>query len=152
MLMRILAVFAIVGLLSSAFADEDDSPVPLSEEILPRMLAEVEGEYRLVGQMPRSGPTYSGTVVLRQNRHELVVTRTIGGSTVVGTATLGAIGPGRTIVLTMHLPLGGEPHEGRYLLHIDLENLVRLTGHVYPKRERGTDDPALEVLFANKRI
>lgn len=109
------------------------------------LLGFLSGDYRLVGQRPDSGATYSGRVTLRESGRALAVTRVIAGVTSHGTASIETSHEGAQVI-RMRFSFEGVNYAATYLWQTDLDNYPRLTGYVY--RPRGeTKSPGLEVLF-----
>ncbi len=105
------------------------------------LLGFLAGDYRVVGQDPNSGAAYAGRISLREHDGKLEATRTVGGVSMHGTATLDTTAE-RTTVLRLRFALAGVEYEGTYLWRSDLDNYPRLTGYVY--RSHGpTDSPGL---------
>ena len=109
------------------------------------LLSFLSGDYRLVGQRPDSGATYSGQVTLRESGRALAVTRVIAGMTSHSTASIETSHEGAKVI-RMRFSFEGVKYAATYLWQTDLDNYPRLTGYVY--RPRGeTKSPGLEVLF-----
>ena len=92
------------------------------------------GDYRLIGQQPGSGATYSGSIKLREKEDGLAVTRIIAGVTTEGRAAIETSREGNP-VLRMRFTSEGHPYEATYLWHSDLDNYPRLTGTSTSRKE-----------------
>ena len=109
------------------------------------LLGFLAGNYRLIGQKPDSGATYSGRLTLQQRGRAFHFTRTINRVTTEGTASIETTSEG-SAVLRMRFPFDGVEHEATYLWQSDLDNYPRLTGYVY-RLKGATKSPGLEALF-----
>ena len=105
----------------------------------------MSGEYIVVGKKPDSEATYAGRLTFRARGDRLGFTRTVGGRTERGTATLEMTIVGDPApVLRMHFKLDGQPYDATYQWKFDLDNYARFTGYVY---RTGTKAAGLEMLF-----
>ncbi len=109
------------------------------------LLGFLAGDYRLIGQAPDSGATYSGRVTLRARRGAFEVIRTVARVSTQGTAAIETSGEGNA-VLRMRFASAGISYEATYLWRSDLDNFPRLTGYLY-RAEGRTKSPGLEALF-----
>ncbi len=141
--MRTLLLGATFCLISAWSAFAGDTPKTPDTKFLLGYLA---GDYRLIGQQPDSGATYSGRVTLTEHEGRFDVVRTIAGVTTHGTATIETAGEGGTQVLRLRFTAGEVAQEVTYLWRSDMDNYPRLTGYLY--RGKGiTHSPGLEALF-----
>ena len=105
----------------------------------------LSGDYIIVGKKPDSEATYAGRLTFRRRGEQLAFTRTVGGRTERGTATLEMTVVGDPApVLRMRFKLDGVPHDGTYQWKFDYDNYARFTGYVYLP---GTKAAGLEMLF-----
>ena len=105
------------------------------------------GNYRLIGQLPDSGKTYSGKVSISRNGPTLKFIRTIDGVTAKGTAIIDEVTADDIPVLQAKFMMNGKEYAATYLWRGDLDNYARFTGYIYfPKTV--TPSPGLEALFA----
>ena len=105
----------------------------------------MSGDYIIVGKKPDSEATYTGRLTFRARGQRLAFTRTVGGRTERGTATLEMTVVGDPApVLRMHFKLDGQPYDGIYQWKFDYDNYARFTGYVY---RPGTKAAGLEMLF-----
>lgn len=142
-LMRTLLLGATFCLISAWSAFAGDTPKTPDTKFLLGYLA---GDYRLIGQQPDSGATYSGRVTLTEHEGRFDVVRTTAGVTTHGTATIETAGEGGTQVLRLRFTAGEVAQEVTYLWRSDMDNYPRLTGYLY--RGKGiTHSPGLEALF-----
>ena len=109
------------------------------------LLGFLSGDYRLVGQRPDSGATYSGQVTLRESGRALAVTRVIAGVTSHSTASIETSHEGAQVI-RMRFSMDGVKYAATYLWQTDLDNYPRQTGYVY-RLEGETKSPGLEGLF-----
>jgi len=125
--------------IGSAAAKDESEPDPV--------VGFLAGSYRLIGQQPGSGDTYSGKMdLLYDEESGLRVVRRIGDEEVAGTAKLESSLGDRLPLLRMRFPMGGADYEGTYLWRSDLDNYPRLTGYIYAP-DGSTESPGLEALF-----
>jgi hypothetical protein len=135
----ILSVLGVIALPSSVLANE--RPKKPDNEIL-------VGDYRLIGQLPDSGATYSGRVTVRQQGGALKVTRTINGKAANGTAAVEFAPMAESWVPRMRFSMNGKDFEATFLWRNDLDGYARLSGYVYLAKGE-TKSPGLEALFSS---
>ncbi len=105
----------------------------------------LSGEYIIVGRRADSEVTYTGRLTFRGHGDGLRFTRTVGGHTVRGKATLEMTVVGDPApVLRMSFVLDGQRYDGTYQWTFDLDNYARFTGYVYRPE---THAAGLEMLF-----
>ena len=125
---------------STLCADADNKQ--LDEESLRSYMA---GEYDLIGRKPDSTATYTGHVILRDEKGVLQVTRTIEGKIDKCVARFDTVaGDDRIPVLRIHFHFDGKECDAAYRWQSDPDNYPRFTGHVYLA---GTKSPGLEAFF-----
>ncbi|PKN86016.1 MAG: hypothetical protein CVU51_07835 [Deltaproteobacteria bacterium HGW-Deltaproteobacteria-1] len=110
------------------------------------LLGFITGSYEVIGKRPDGGGTYQGTMTLVRKGRELVITRTIEGRKITGTAKIIAATSDEIPVLQADFTERNQKHRIIYMIGSDLDNFARLTGKVFfPDRE--TKIPGLEALF-----
>ncbi len=103
------------------------------------------GDYVIVGRRADSEATYTGRLTFRKHGNGLGFTRTVGGHTVRGTATLGTTFVGDPApVMRMRFVLDDQRYDATYQWKFDYDNYARFTGYVY---QSGTHAAGLEMLF-----
>lgn len=137
----LLALVLSISLSSGGLAE----PTPLTEP-QESSLNYLVGTYRVVGQWPQNGATYSGTISLKRHGAALDVRRVIGGKVTLGTAFLASVTGDKIPVLQMQFTVNGVKHEGTYLWRGDLNNYARISGYVY-RMDGKTTVPGIEALF-----
>jgi hypothetical protein len=110
------------------------------------LLGFLAGRYEVIGRLPDSTATYSGTLELRVEGEALAVERTIAGERTRGRARVEHRTADRIAILVAELTRDGRPLEAECAIGSDLDNGPRLTCRV---RERGTQPaaPGLEAWF-----
>ena len=105
----------------------------------------MSGDYIIVGRRADSEATYTGRLTFRARGERLGFTRTVGGHTVRGTATLEMTVVGDPApVMRMRFVLDGQHYDATYQWKFDYDNYARFTGYVY---QPGTHAAGLEMLF-----
>lgn len=108
----------------------------------------VVGRYRLIGQQPDAGTTYSGEVeIYREGQSsQLKVRRIIADRVVEGAAAIESALHGEAMVLRMRFRENGTAHESTCLVKGDLDNYARLSCQLY-RQDGKTRQAGLEALF-----
>ncbi len=104
------------------------------------------GTYRLIGKALDREEAFLGRLVLRVIDDSLVVERTVGNSTIIGSWALEYALGKEMRVLRMRFGTGETRLEGTYQWSVDFDNYPRLSGHLY-RPDVPTDDPGMEVFF-----
>jgi hypothetical protein len=106
----------------------------------------LKGPYQVIGRLPDSNKTYTGTVVLKNEDDRFEIIRMIEGNMIKGTGKIETAIAEKTKVLRVHFIEKNKHYEVTYLIHSDLDNYGRLTGYLYLKKGQ-TKMPGLEALF-----
>lgn len=113
------------------------------------LLQFLEGTYQVIGMEPDGEVLYAGRITLKKDGHALEVTRNIQQKTAHGKGVLETVTADEIMVLKIRFEQDGKDLEGTYLIHSDLDNYARLTGHVY-LQDGSTTKPGLEAFFIEK--
>lgn len=106
----------------------------------------LKGSYQVIGRLPDSSKTYTGTVVLKNEGDHFEIIRMIEGDMIKGTGKIETATAEKIKVLRVHFIEKNKHYEVTYLIHSDLDNYGRLTGYLYLEK-RQTKIPGLEALF-----
>ena len=110
----------------------------------------LSGKYLLIGQRPDSKTTYAGSVLLKNSRDSLEVSRTMNGMLTRGTGRITEATADKVQVLEVRFTDGKLGYVATYMIHSDLDNYGRLTGYLY-LQDGTTKSPGLEALFIDHR-
>ena len=110
----------------------------------------LQGQYQVVGREPDSDRTYTGTVILRKEHGQLKLIRKINGKVIEGVGKVETVTADEIKVLRVRFVQSEKKYEITYLIHSDLDNYARLSGHVY-LQDGKTKRAGLETLFIDHR-
>jgi hypothetical protein len=130
-------------------ASESKDPYSKRKE---ESLACLSGKFRVIGQEPGSGQTYTGSVsVIRQGDH-LLVQRIINGEIVSGTGVI--LFELEAPVLEVAYRIGSKTVRAGYEFRCGDNNQPRASGWVYPAEgdSKRREQPGLEVWYYNRLL
>jgi hypothetical protein len=108
------------------------------------------GEYEVIGRVCDSNVTYSGSVSIRAEGGDFIVTRNVAGKEIIGRGLVESITPDKISIFRVTFAEDGIQYVVTYLLGTDLDNDGRLSGYVLPLGYSGLR-PGKEALFALKK-
>lgn len=111
----------------------------------------LKGSYQVIGRLPDSSKTYTGTVVLKNEGDRFEIIRMIEGAMIKGTGKIETATAEKIKVLRVHFIEKNKHYEVTYLIHSDLDNYGRLTGYLYLQKGQ-TKIPGLEALFIDYQV
>lgn len=111
----------------------------------------LKGPYQVIGRLPDSSKTYTGTVVLKNEGDRFEIIRMIEGAMIKGTGKIETATAEKIKVLRVHFIEKNKHYEVTYLIHSDLDNYGRLTGYLYLQKGQ-TKIPGLEALFIDYQV
>jgi len=114
------------------------------------LYAFLQGTYRAIGKWPDTNRMYHGQVVFKNKGDHIQVIRSISGEVIEGVGRIATATADKIKVLRVQFSHGGRSMEATYLIHSDLDNYARLTGHLYFKAGP-TRTPGLEALFIDRK-
>jgi hypothetical protein len=137
---KVLVVTAILISVSGAWAQDAEKNF---------LYGFLEGTYQVIGRWPDSNETYTGKVVLNRKGDHLQVIRSVNGDKVQGVGRIAYITADKISVLKVQFIHHDKDYEATYLIHSDLDNYARLSGHLYLKSGE-TKQPGMEALFIHR--
>jgi len=135
----IFFLFAILTLFRPSFSQQQSNPGEFLSSF-------VQGNYEIIGRLPDSDTLYTGIAIIRGEKGQLQMVRTINGQTINATARIERAAIAETWVLRAQFSVNDVIYEAAYLIHSDLDNYARLSGYIYQEGKH-TKKPGLEAWF-----